>query len=51
MEIFIFKIIFIKKTTKLNRSLVLDWFGGKEGFFKSHEENFEIYLPNDYRLD
>jgi putative transposase len=39
------------KPSKINRDLVLEWFGGKEEFKKFHFQNKESYLPEELKLD
>jgi putative transposase len=45
------KSYFSEKPSKLDRRLVLDWFGGLEGFQKYHKANSELYLPEELILE
>lgn len=40
-----------QKPTNLDRSFVLDWFGGVEGFHKSHQLERTINLPKEFSLE
>jgi putative transposase len=40
-----------EKPSKINRRLVLEWFGGLDGFRIAHQDNVELYLPESYLLD
>jgi putative transposase len=46
-----FKVYFSDKPTYINKSLILDWFGGEEGFIQSHRVNTGLYLPEEYSLE
>lgn len=36
------------KPTKLNRNLVLDWFGGEQAFVEFHRQNKELYKLEEF---
>lgn len=37
--------------SKLNRELVLEWFGGLDGFKQAHQANTELYIPEEFTLE
>ncbi|NHE57172.1 transposase [Cyclobacterium plantarum] len=40
-----------KSQSKLNRELVLDWFGGLDGFKISHNSNTDFYIAEELTLE
>ncbi|MCC5937547.1 MAG: transposase [Lunatimonas sp.] len=40
-----------EKPSKVSRKLVLEWFGGLEGFKTAHQENVENFTPEDFLFE
>ena len=40
-----------EKPSKINRNLVLEWFGSKEEFKKFHLNNLQAYFPEELKLE
>jgi putative transposase len=39
------------KPSKVDRKMVLEWFGGMDGFGISHQANTDTYLPEEFLLE
>jgi REP element-mobilizing transposase RayT len=40
-----------KSQIKLNRELVIKWFGGINGFITAHDSNTDLFLPEEFTLE
>ncbi|MBI0401338.1 transposase [Cyclobacterium marinum] len=40
-----------KSQSKLNRELVIKWFGGLDGFNTTHNSNTDLFLPEEFTLE
>lgn len=46
-----YRSILSDKPTKLDRKLVLEWFGGRENFIKFHDQNRDIYQLEEFDIN